>query len=77
MMLKEEDIIEKIKKENEEFRRLYEEHQRLEERLEEFNKKRFLVSDEEIERKRIQKIKLYGKDRMAEILSNYKTQLNE
>ncbi|MBI5183477.1 MAG: DUF465 domain-containing protein [Nitrospinae bacterium] len=76
-MLKEEDIIEKVKKENEEFRRLYEEHQRLEERLEEFNKKRFLVSDEEIERKRIQKIKLYGKDRMAEILSNYKTQLNE
>ena len=72
MILKEENVIEKAKKDNEEFRKLYEEHRELERRLEEFNKKRFLVSDEEIEKKRIQKIKLYGKDRMEEILRNYK-----
>ena len=72
MILKEENVIEKAKKDNEEFRKLYEEHRELERRLEEFNKKRFLVSDEEVEKKRIQKIKLYGKDRMEEILRNYK-----
>lgn len=71
-MIIEENVIEKVKKENEEFRKLFEEHQDLEKRLEKFNRKRFLDSDEEIEKKRIQKIKLYGKDRMAAILRDYK-----
>ncbi len=71
-MIIEENVIEKVKKENEEFRKLFKEHQDLEKRLEEFNRKRFLDSDEEIEKKRIQKVKLYGKDRMAAILRNYK-----
>jgi len=52
--------------------RLNEEHKDLENLLEEFDNKRYLTSEEEIERKRIQKQKLLKKDRMAELIRNYK-----
>jgi uncharacterized protein YdcH (DUF465 family) len=66
-----EQLIEKVKKENEEFRTLYLEHLELEKRLAELNKSKFLSSDDEVEKKRLQKIKLSGKDRMAKILKQY------
>ncbi|MBI4378662.1 MAG: DUF465 domain-containing protein [Nitrospinae bacterium] len=66
-----EQLIEKVKKENEEFRTLYLEHLELEKRLSELNKSKFLSSDDEVEKKRLQKIKLSGKDRMAKILKQY------
>lgn len=70
--MKEKEIVELLKKENEEFLRLNEEHKGLENLLEEFDNKRYLTSEEEIERKRIQKQKLLKKDRMAELIRNYK-----
>ncbi len=39
--------------------------------LEEFNKLRFLTTDQEVERKILQKEKLRKKDRMAIILREY------
>jgi uncharacterized protein YdcH (DUF465 family) len=72
MALKEQEIIEVLKRENTEFKKLSDEHQRFESMLEEINTKRYLTSDEELERKKVQKHKLAGKDRMAAIIRDYK-----
>ena len=70
-------LIEHLKQTNPEFRQLTEEHLRYERQLEEFNKLRYLTSEQEIEKKRVQRIKLRGKDRMVEILKEYKARLNK
>lgn len=70
--MKEEEIVEILKKENEEFRKLAEEHRSLDNMLSEIDKKPYLTPDEEIERKRIQKLKLNKKDRMAELIREYR-----
>jgi uncharacterized protein YdcH (DUF465 family) len=70
--MREEEIIEILKKENEEFRKLYEEHRKLDALLHEINKKHYLTAEEEIEKKRMQKEKLYKKDKMAEMIRQYK-----
>jgi uncharacterized protein YdcH (DUF465 family) len=77
MELDENALIEHLKQTNSEFRQLMEEHLQYECQLEEFNKLRYLTSEQEIEKKRVQKIKLRGKDRMAEILKEHKTRLNK
>jgi uncharacterized protein YdcH (DUF465 family) len=66
-----EALIERVKRENTEFCRLLEEHQRYEAQLDSYNDLRFLTSDQEMERKRLQKLKLQGKDRMIAILRQY------
>lgn len=76
MEAKESDIIDYLSRENDEYRRLKEEHRRLEEALSEIMKKRHQTEDDEIEKKRIKKEKLIKKDRMAEIIRKYKEQLN-
>jgi uncharacterized protein YdcH (DUF465 family) len=71
--LKEREIVELLKKENEEFKKLSEEHRSLDVLLAEMdNKKRYLSPEEEFERKKIQKQKLFKKDRMAELVREYK-----
>lgn len=70
--MKEQEIVEFLKKENEEFRKLSEEHRNLDEFLVEIDSKRYLSPEEEIERKNIQKQKLIKKDRMAELVRDYK-----
>jgi len=51
----------------------YDEHVTLEKRLAQIDHKGYLNAEEEIERKRLQKVKLAGKDRMMEILSKYRS----
>ncbi|MFN3395797.1 MAG: DUF465 domain-containing protein [Thermodesulfovibrionales bacterium] len=70
--MKEEEIVEILKRENEEFKRLAEEHRNLDNMLTEIDRKPYLTAEEEIERKRIQKLKLNKKDRMAELIREYK-----
>ncbi|MDI6801561.1 MAG: DUF465 domain-containing protein [Thermodesulfovibrionales bacterium] len=72
--MKEEEIIEALKKGNEEFRRLYQEHRELDSQLSELNKKAHLTSEEELEAQRIKKEKLYKKDKIAELIRAYKKQ---
>ncbi len=74
--MKEEEIVEVLKKENEEFRNLYQEHRDLDNQLSEFNKKPYLSPEEEVEKKTIQKEKLSKKDKMAEIIREYKKNSN-
>jgi uncharacterized protein len=70
--LKEREIVEFLKKENDEFKKLSEEHRSLDVLLAEIDSKRFLTSEEEVERKKLQKQKLLKKDRMAELVRDYK-----
>jgi uncharacterized protein YdcH (DUF465 family) len=70
--LKEQQIVERLKEENEEFKRLSEEHRSLDTLLAEIDSKRYLTPEEEVERKNIQKQKLLKKDKMAELIREYK-----
>ena len=66
--VKEYEIVEFLKKEHEEFRRLSEEHRNLDQLLIDIDHRRYLTPEEEMLRKTIQKQKLQFKDRMAEIV---------
>jgi len=72
VVMKEEEVIETLKKDNEEFRQLYQEHKELDSQLLEFNKKAYLTVEEEAAMHRIKKEKLYKKDKIAEIIREYK-----
>ena len=67
------DLLEKVQKENEEFRGLYKEHTTLKQKVEEFNRMKLITPQQEIEKKKHQKQKLSLKDRMEEILSEYQS----
>jgi uncharacterized protein YdcH (DUF465 family) len=55
---------------NPRFRLLYEEHLLLENELNNLNQKAYLTPEEEVEKKKVQKLKLAGKDEMERILKN-------
>ena len=67
------DLLEKVQKENEEFRGLYKEHTTLKQKVEEFNKMKIITPQQVIEKKKHQKQKLSLKDRMEEILNEYQS----
>ena len=69
--MKEADIISMLRIKSDEFRKIEEEHRKLDKDLDEMNKKRYLMPDEEVEKKRMQKQKLQYKDRMAELIRKY------
>ncbi|HPC47735.1 MAG TPA: DUF465 domain-containing protein [Deltaproteobacteria bacterium] len=67
-------LIRKLIPRDKELRRLWDEHQEFEEKLEQLNKRRYLTTEEEMRRKELQKLKLRGKDRIEEILQRYREQ---
>jgi len=62
-----ESLVQQLFEENPRFRRLYEEHQILERDLERLTAKDYLSTEDELEKKRVQKLKLAGKDEMEYI----------
>ena len=58
-----------------ELKRYYEEHLELEDKLLTFQNRSYLSPDEEMEKKKLQKLKLVGKDKMMEILGKYRQML--
>jgi uncharacterized protein YdcH (DUF465 family) len=68
------DLKEELIQTDDEFRRLYEEHQEYERRLDRLNHVTLLSQDDEIEAKRIKLHKLALKDRMQEILRAHSDQ---
>ncbi len=70
---KDEALIQTLFEREPELRRYYEEHVDLERRLGAFQQKHYLTPEEEMEKKRLQKLKLAGKDRIMEILSRYRS----
>jgi uncharacterized protein len=72
MEAREEQVIVSLLDKDPELKKYYEEHQQLEKKLAEFHHKHHLSPDEEIEMKRIQKLKLVGKDKIMEILGKHR-----
>ena len=70
---KDEQLIRSLLEREPQLRRYYEEHVDLERRLGAFQQKHYLTPEEEMEKKRLQKLKLAGKDRIMEILSRYRS----
>jgi uncharacterized protein len=67
----EQTLIRKLCDGNARFRMLYEEHLFLEKELQKLDQKVFLTPEEEVERKKVKKLKLAGKDEMESILRSY------
>ena len=70
--MKEQEIIEHLKKENQDFRKIVEEHHGLDVTLAEIDRKVYLTPEEEVERKKLQKQKLAKKDKMAEFIRDFR-----
>ncbi len=67
-------LIEQYAVDNKKLEALYQEHLDFERQLEKLNSKPFLTPAEEVERKKIQKMKLAGKDMIENILQEYRKQ---
>ncbi|MBI4620476.1 MAG: DUF465 domain-containing protein [Desulfobacterales bacterium] len=65
-------LIEKLVETDKELKSYVDDHIELEKKLAGYHEKPYLTPEEEIERKRIQKLKLAGKDKIEEILSKYR-----
>jgi hypothetical protein len=65
-------LVQRLCDESPRYRRLYEEHILLERELDMLDQQGVLSPDEEFQRKKVQKLKLAGKDEMAQILRCWK-----
>lgn len=65
-------LIEKHISNDEELKKYVEEHLLLENKLKEFNKKVYLTEDEELQQKKLKKLKLAGRDKIEMILRKYR-----
>jgi uncharacterized protein len=70
---KDEELIKSLLEREPDLRRYYEEHVDLERQLQGYQQKLYLSPEEEVEKKRLQKLKLAGKDKIMEILSRYRS----
>jgi uncharacterized protein YdcH (DUF465 family) len=64
----EEALVTRLRTENSEYQMWEQEHRKLEDNLTTFEAHRYLTPEEEVERKRIQKLKLVAKDKMMDII---------
>jgi uncharacterized protein YdcH (DUF465 family) len=72
MATKEDELIERLMREDEEFSRAKQAHSQLGKQLEELEKRSFLTPQDEVEIKIIKKKKLALKDQMEKILIKYR-----
>ena len=72
MEKKDEELIQSLLEREPELRHYYEEHIDLERQLGTFQQKLYLTPEEEVEKKRLQKLKLAGKDKIMSILTRYR-----
>jgi uncharacterized protein YdcH (DUF465 family) len=73
MEKKDEELIVTLLEREPDLRRYYEEHTALERELSPLQEKIYLSPEEEVEKKRLQKLKLAGKDKIMEILARHRT----
>ena len=66
------ELIQRLSEENPRFRKLHEEHILFEKKLQEYEEMTYLSEDEDLEMKKIKKLKLAGKEEMEEILSEFR-----
>ena len=66
------ELIEQLTDKDPELKKFWDEHLEYERQLEGFNRRPYLTAAETMERKRLQKLKLAGRDRMEQILAKYR-----
>ena len=66
------ELIEQLTERDPELKKFWDEHLQLEQLVDGFNRRPYLTVAETIERKRLQKLKLAGRDRMEQILAKYR-----
>lgn len=66
------ELIDQLMDRDPELKKYVEEHRDYEKLLEEFNRRPYLTAAETIERKRLQKLKLAGRDRIEQILAQHR-----
>lgn len=67
-----EELIGRLLPHDEELREYIEQHRQYEEQLERFSQRRYLTTEEEIEKRRLQKLKLAGRDKIEAILAKHR-----
>ena len=67
-----EELIARLLPHNEELRRYIAEHRTYEEQLDQFTQRPYLTNEEEVEKKRLQKLKLVGRDKIEAILAKHR-----
>ncbi|MBW1917198.1 MAG: DUF465 domain-containing protein [Deltaproteobacteria bacterium] len=72
MEKKDEELIARWIDQDPELKHLMGEHQEFERQLEDLNRRFYLTPEESIARKRIQKLKLAGRDRIEQLLAKYR-----
>lgn len=72
MLKYESDLIQELYKTNEEFKALFDEHIQLEQDLEALCSLKYFPPEVQVKMKEIKIRKLHGKDRMEQIISEYK-----
>jgi uncharacterized protein YdcH (DUF465 family) len=66
------ELIDQLLDRDPELKKHVEEHREYEKLLEEFNRRPYLTAAETMERKRLQKLKLAGRDRIEQILAQHR-----
>ncbi len=66
------ELIERLLREDEEFRKAYEAHREYDRQVERMERRGYLSADETMQVSRLKKLKLAMKDRMENILSRYR-----
>ncbi len=74
MEKRDEELIGTLVEQDPELRKYYQEHLDLERQLAGLRHKGVLTPEEDLEKKRIQKVKLAGKDRIMEILARHRAE---
>ena len=70
--MKESEIKERLLKENQEFRKAFDRHQKLERKLLKFQEKTYLTEAEKLEEKQLKKNKLLLKDKMYYMMTEFR-----
>ena len=72
MEKRDQELIDQLLPKNDELQKLVKEHKEFESQLGEFSKRLYLSDEENREKKRIQKLKLAGRDRIEQILRDHR-----
>ena len=72
MVEKDQDLTQRLSEENPRFRKLYEEHMLFEKKLQEYEEMTYVSEEADLERKKVQKLKLAGKDEMETMLRDFR-----
>lgn len=70
------EIVKVLAEENEQFKKIADEHRSLEKQLEKLRSKSRLTNEEDTEKKNIKKLKLKKKDQMAMLVMEYRKNMS-